>query len=147
MIAPFPTELVTLLGSSLFGGVMKLVATSQENKRQERLLSIQAMNEKFKHVEAARQFSNSGFQWTRRAIALIAVFFIVAFPKIVAVWMPGTPVHVAFTQISEGFWFFSSDTEETQWITLSGLVMTPLDTHLLSAIIGLYFGGSLANRT
>ncbi|MEM9227285.1 MAG: hypothetical protein AAGA45_04900, partial [Verrucomicrobiota bacterium] len=46
-----------------------------------------------------------------------------------------------------GFWFFSSDTEETQWLELKGLVLTPLDTHLLSAIIGLYFGGSLASRT
>lgn len=126
---------------------MRLTATAQENRRQERLLNIQAMNASFKHVEAARKISNPGFQWTRRLIALTAVFFIVAFPKIVAVWMPETPVHVAFSEIREGFWFFSSDTEETRWLELKGLVLTPLDTHLLSAIIGLYFGGSLASRT
>jgi hypothetical protein len=27
-----------------------------------------------------------------------------------------------------------------------GVVITPLDTHLMSAIIGLYFGGSLVKR-
>lgn len=147
MIAPFPTELVTLLGSSLFGGIMRLAASAQESKRQERLLTIQALNAKMQHIEAARQFRGRGFQWTRRLIALTAVFFVVAFPKIVAVWMPETAVHVAYTQISEGFWFFSSDTEETRWLEMKGLVLTPLDTHLLSAVIGLYFGGSLANRT
>ncbi len=27
-----------------------------------------------------------------------------------------------------------------------GLVITPLDTHLMSAIVGLYFGGSLVKK-
>ncbi len=35
-----------------------------------------------------------------------------------------------------------------KWITLSSnsLVITPLDTNLVSAIIGLYFGGSLVKN-
>jgi hypothetical protein len=27
-----------------------------------------------------------------------------------------------------------------------GVVITPLDTHLMSAIVGLYFGGSLVKK-
>jgi hypothetical protein len=30
--------------------------------------------------------------------------------------------------------------------TFNGLIITPLDTHLMSAIVGLYFGGSLVKR-
>ena len=33
-----------------------------------------------------------------------------------------------------------------QWKEMVGLVITPLDTHLMSAIIGLYFGGSLVKK-
>ena len=35
-----------------------------------------------------------------------------------------------------------------KWVTLSSnsLVITPLDTNLVSAIIGLYFGGSLVKK-
>jgi hypothetical protein len=34
----------------------------------------------------------------------------------------------------------------TLWKPLEGLVITPLDTHVVSSIIGLYFGGSLVRR-
>jgi len=30
--------------------------------------------------------------------------------------------------------------------SILGLVITPLDTHLMSAIVGLYFGGSLVKK-
>ena len=35
-----------------------------------------------------------------------------------------------------------------QWVPMAhkGIVITPLDTHLMSAIIGLYFGGSLVKK-
>jgi len=29
---------------------------------------------------------------------------------------------------------------------MTGMVITPLDTHLVSAIVGLYFGGSLVKK-
>jgi len=30
--------------------------------------------------------------------------------------------------------------------SFAGVVITPLDTHLMSAIVGLYFGGSLVKK-
>ena len=41
-----------------------------------------------------------------------------------------------------------TEKEVMKWITLSSnsLVITPLDTNLVSAIIGLYFGGSLVKK-
>jgi hypothetical protein len=36
-------------------------------------------------IDKARKFDNKGFQWTRRIIALTAVFFIIAFPKLLII--------------------------------------------------------------
>ncbi|MGF1451405.1 MAG: hypothetical protein ACFB21_04955 [Opitutales bacterium] len=143
-ISPLPTELVTLFGSSLLGGVMKLVALRGEAKRQERMLTLQALNARFAHVEKARAFRDKGFTWTRRVIALTATFFIIALPKLIPLWHPELAVHIGYPELDEGFLFFSGDSERISWVRLEGLAITPLDTHLLSAIIGLYFGGSLA---
>lgn len=141
-----PTELITLLGSSLLGGIMRIWARAAETRRQERLLHLQALRQNADIITAARKYENRGFQWTRRLIALTATFFIIAFPKIVAVWFPETPIQIGYPDLDRGFLFFSSDAQVINWKALQGLVITPLDTHLLSAIIGLYFGGSLTNR-
>lgn len=69
---------------------------------------------------------------------------IVALPKLLPLLAPDLAVHIGYPQVEEGFWFFGSDAERISWVRLEGVVITPLDTHLLSAIIGLYFGGSLA---
>lgn len=141
-----PTELATLLGSSLLGGIMKLIALGQESKRRERLYTLEALSKRGSLIEEARRYENRGFQWTRRVIALLAVVAVVVLPKVVAVWMPELPVFVGYPEVDEGFLFFTSDVEKIRWVELRGLTLTPLDTHLLSAIIGLYLGGSLAGH-
>jgi len=142
---PIPLELVTLLGSSLVGGFMQITSRIIEARRQERTYVLQALSAESGIIDEARRYENRGFQWTRRVIALIAVFFVIAFPKIVAVLMPEVAVHIGYVEMSKGFWFLSGDTKEIVWQSMQGLVITPLDTHLLSAIIGLYFGGSLTH--
>lgn len=142
---PIPLELVTLLGSSLLGGVMKIWSKANEARRQERTYMLQTLNAKADIIGQARHYENREFQWTRRTIALTAVFFIIAFPKIVAVFMPETAVFFGYAEMSKGFWFFGSEGERIVWEQMHGLVITPLDMHLLAAIVGLYFGGSLTN--
>lgn len=141
-----PAELLTLLGSSVLGGIMQIGSQTLEARRRERIFTLQTLNAQAKIIDEARRYDNQGFQWTRRVIALMAVFFIVAFPKLVAVFHPEIAVNVGYTEIKDGFLFFSSEKIRTEWITFSGLTLTPLDTHLLGAIIGLYFGGSLTKR-
>ena len=81
------------------------------------------------------------FAWTRRLIALSAVFSIIVLPKLVAVWYPEVSVYVGYTEATGGFfsWLFGPD-EAIQWKMAQGFVITPLDTHIVSAIVGLYFG-------
>lgn len=139
-----PLELFTLLGSSVLAGVMKVSSRAMEFRRQERLLTMEALAQRAKLVRQAREHENRGFAWTRRTIALTAVFFVIAFPKLVVVFLPEVPVTVGYTELRGGFFIFKAPTETIVWRELQGLILTPLDTHLLSAIVGLYFGGSLA---
>jgi len=96
-------------------------------------------------IEKARQYDNKGFQWTRRIIALTAVFFIIAYPKLVPVFFD-TSVFLTWTEFTNGFWFLIEKKEIVMDKEFFGVVITPLDTHLMSAIIGLYFGGSLVKK-
>ncbi|OHE71218.1 MAG: hypothetical protein A2007_05065 [Verrucomicrobia bacterium GWC2_42_7] len=142
-----PSELISLLGSSVLGGVMKVWSRSNEIRLYERMIALQHL-----HSPSAppgdffkSRFSGGrSFQWTRKFIALIAVFFIIAFPKIVAVWMPQA-VHIGYQQLSQGFLFFS-DIEKIKWVQMKGLVISPLDTHILAAIVGLYFGDVVSSH-
>ena len=142
----FPFEIITMLGSTVLSGVMSIWAESRKAKAEEQNLLISRGDFEMKAVAAARNVENVGFQWTRRIIALTAIFAIVVLPKLVAVFAPDISVTVGYTQFKPGFLFFTQDVEIFKWITFEGLVITQLDTNLVSAIIGMYFGGSLVKR-
>ena len=138
-----PTELISLLGSSLFGSTMRLISFSVLAKHRERLLALHKKNLLEVSVNNARNTPHYTLQLTRRIIALMAVFFVIVFPKIMALIHPDIPIAIGYSQLTKGFLFFSSSYDQIHWVQLKGLVITPLDTHLLSAIIGLYFGSAL----
>ncbi len=142
----FPFEIITMLDSTILGGVMSIWAESRKAKAEnEKLLITRGefdMKARKQSIEAGQK--DKGFAWTRRIIALSSVFAIVVFPKLVAVYYPDVLVTVGYTQWNPGFMFFTEGREIFEWITFEGLVITQLDTNLVSAIIGMYFGGSLA---
>lgn len=145
-MSAIPTELITLAASTLIGTTSKLIGLFTQAKTQQRTLELQALQAKSTAVDSARTYSSSHFQWTRRLIALTCVFFVIAFPKIIAAFFPEIPVVVGYTESTAGFFHLFGESSKTIWQTAYGLVLTPLDTHLLAAIIGLYFGGSLAQH-
>ena len=142
----FPFEIITMLGSTVLSGGMSIWAESRKAKAEEQKLLISRGEFEMKAVAAARNVENVGFQWTRRIIALTAIFAIVVLPKLVAIFAPDISVTDGYTQFKPGFLFFTQDVEIFKWITFEGLVITQLDTNLVSAIIGMYFGGSLVKR-
>jgi hypothetical protein len=78
---------------------------------------------------------------------LMCVMAIIVLPKLAPFIDPSLNIYVGYTEaVSSGWWIFSSSTDMTLWQPLEGLVITPLDTHVVSSIIGLYFGGSLVRR-
>ena len=134
-----------MLASTVLGGLMSIWAESRKAKMENEKLLITRGEFNLKATKAARDhgLKDKGFAWTRRIIALSSVFAIVVFPKLVAVYYPEVAVTVGYTQWNPGG-LFRSGREVFDWITFQGLVITQLDTNLVSAIIGMYFGGSLA---
>ena len=138
-----PFEMITMLGSTVLGGVMSIWSQSIKAKQAEQKMLLQRADVQQK----AREYDNKGFQWTRRIIALVAVFAIVLLPKLMPLVSPDVSVIVGYLEFKPGF-LFLPEKEIMKWVTLSSnsLVITPLDTNLVAAIIGLYFGGSLVKK-
>ena len=141
-----PFEMITMLGSTILGGVMSIWSQSIKAKQAEQKMLIQRADIQQKGFKEAREYDNVGFQWTRRIIALSSIFAIVILPKLVAVYYPDVDVTVGYTLFHPGFLFFTDGREVFEWVTFQGLVITQLDTNLVSAIIGMYFGGSLVKK-
>ena len=139
----FPFEIITMLGSTLLSGLLKVWSASRRAKEEQQKLLITRGEFQLEAIKEARNYNNVGFQWTRRIIALTSVFAIVLLPKLVAVYYPTVDVTVGYTNWNPGFMFFREGREFFEWVTFQGLVITQLDTNLVSAVIGMYFGGSL----
>jgi len=142
----FPFEIITMLGSTLISSMLSLWSQRLKAKQKEQELLITRGKFQLEAIESARNVDNVGFQWTRRIIALSSIFAIVILPKLVAVYYPDVDVTVGYTLFQPGFLFFTDGREVFEWITFKGLVITQLDTNLVSAIIGMYFGGSLVKK-
>jgi len=125
-----------MLASTILGGVMSMWGQSTKNKAEHQKALVGAVSQAREHGK-----KDVHFAWTRRIIALSAVFSIIVLPKLVAVWYPEVSVVVGYTEMQGGFfdWIFGTQ-ESIQWKSAYGFVITPLDTHIVSAIVGLYFG-------
>ena len=132
-----------MLFSTVLGAVMSIWGMSMKAKEANNRMLLERANFRKEAVAEARNAGKEDkhFAWTRRLIALSAVFSIIVLPKIVAVWYPEVSVYVGYTEATGGFWnwIFGPD-EAIQWKMAQGFVITPLDTHIVSAIVGLYFG-------
>ena len=142
-----PFEMITMLGSTVLGGVMSIWSQSIKAKQAEQKMLLQRAEVQTAAFKEAREYENTGFQWTRRIIALTAIFAIVVLPKILPLIDPQAQVIVGYLEFKPGFLFFEGK-EVIQWIPMAhrGIVITPLDTNLVAAITGLYFGGSLVKK-
>ena len=144
----FPFEIITMLGSTLLSSLLSIWSQSRKAKEEQQKLLITRgeFEMKAKQQSLEHGLKDKGFAWTRRIIALVSVFAIVVLPKMVAVFYPDVDVTVGYTNWNPGFWFFREGRDVFEWITFQGLVITQLDTNLVSAIIGMYFGGSLVKK-
>ena len=143
----FPLELITMLGSTVLGGVMSIWGQANKTRAEREKMLLQRAAFKNKAVTSAREFGlkDTHFAWTRRIIALSSVGAIIVLPKVAALWYPDVVVVVGYTEIQGGFFnFLFGPDEAVVWKAARGFVITPLDTHLVSAIVGLYFGAGFA---
>lgn len=142
----FPFEIVTMLGSTLLSGLLSLWSQRMKAKQEEQKMLIARAEVQVSAFADARTYENKGFQFTRRIIALTSIFAIVLLPKLVPIFYPEILVTVGYTNWKPGFLFLTDGKEIFEWVSFNGLVITQLDTNLVSAIIGMYFGGSLVKK-
>jgi hypothetical protein len=150
-MSSLPLELLTLIGSGIFGAVTTFIGMAMKNRAEVAKLQLQALTAKAAISKDVREYGSKdkGFAYTRRAIALMSVFSILVLPKFAAWLDPSLTVLVGYTEVEGSLisWLFCFDTSTVKWRPVVGLVITPLDTHVVSSIIGLYFGASMAKNS
>jgi hypothetical protein len=92
------------------------------------------------NVEAARTHKGKGFSFTRRTIAILSVISIVVLPIIASMAFPDFALSYGWVENKGGFWFFTEGKDIMKYTTLAGMTILPFHTHLLAAIVAMYFG-------
>lgn len=145
LLSAIPAELITAGFSAGLAFLGSVVAMKMKQKAAEQRMLIGRMQAEDASHRSAEMNDNPGKRWTRRVIALTATFSILVLPM-VAGWV-GVDIITGWTELKGGFWPFTDAHSKMVWHTVSGgIVITPLHTHTLSAIIGFYFGGSIVEN-
>lgn len=140
-------ELLPLIGGGIFGAVVKLFSMSMQNKADLHKQTMEAFSARDKQIQHLNETAstNKGFSFTRRVIALSITSIIV----VVALVPYNSGVNVMTEVTSGGSYLFGLiDTTKTTevWTTLKGLVILPVVSSSFQAIVGAYFGASIASK-
>lgn len=139
-----PMEVVTMLGSTVGGAVMRIWSQSNADKAEQWRMALEAGRETELSRSAAREWSTPHANWTRKFLVVsfmaMAMFIIVA-----PLFGQSTQVPIIST---EGFklLFLDFTHEVTEYIQLEGVVTPEWLSHAIMAVVGLYFGSSISSR-
>ena len=132
-------ELIAMLGGSIAGFVMKLIAA--QSQAQSHQLEMMLQKQELADVSADKALARGGI-WVRRLITVVILFAVVVAPFVVSYTGQGVSV------LSEGnkglFGFLGSiiGFGGNNWETVEGFVLLPEVRQGLLAILGFYFGSS-----
>jgi hypothetical protein len=141
------TEILPLIGGGIFGAVVKLLSMGMQNKADERKAMFDAFSARQGAIDKVNEVaaSNSYFAFTRRIIALSITSVIV----LLALFPIVQPINVLQEVQTGGSYLFGLiDTTqiEQKWVQLQGSVVLPVIIPSFQAIIGAYFGASIAGK-
>lgn len=138
-----PLEVFTVLLSALttfLASVHSMKLKAQQAQNEMMLSALRAQGDLWNEV---RQDRSPPTAWARRVIVIAAVFSVLLWPSIAPLF--GLSVTTGWTELTGGFWPFTDEKARMVWHEAKGsVVITPLHTHLMSSIVGMYFGGSVA---
>ena len=136
------TELLAMLGGSLSGFVMKLIAAqSQAQAAQlDGILKKQGIADKSADKAMARTGQAGAI--VRRVIAICTLFAVIFAPFILAFF--NEPVTIEANKAGGIFGFLFGDifAKGNGWIELQGYVLLPEVRQTMLALVGFYFGSS-----
>lgn len=139
-----PLEVVTMLGSTVGGAVMRIWSQSNADKAEQWKMALEAGRETELSRSAAREWSTPHANWTRK-------FLVVSFMAM-AMFLILAPLLGQTSQVpivsTEGFklLFLDFTHEVTEYIELEGVVTPEWLSHAIMAVVGLYFGSSISSR-
>jgi|TARA_R100000544_G_C2204837_1_gene48719 hypothetical protein len=139
-----PMEVITMLGSTVGGAVMRIWSQSNADKADQWKMALEAGRENELSRSAAREWSTPHANWTRK-------FLVVSFMTM-AMFIILAPLLGQTTQVpiisTEGFklLFLDFTHEVTEYIQLEGIVTPEWLSHAIMAVVGLYFGASISSR-
>jgi uncharacterized membrane protein YfcA len=138
-------EIVTMLGSTLGGAVLKMWSQVSADKAEFNKRLIGQFKESEGSKENARKWINPNANWIRR-------FLVISFMAM-AVWILVAPTLFNITtqvpiEVTSGFKFLFLDFTKTvtKYIQLEGIVTPEWLSHAIMAVVGLYFGSSITSR-
>ena len=142
MVFGLPIEVVTMLGSSLFSGVMTMWAQNHRDQMEFNKLALQANQQQHKQqIEQIK--TDKGFAWTRRFIALVIVFGALA--MVFAPALFDVPQIIETSSESSGLFGLFKD-KVTNFVEVSAFVIPDWWSSAFTAVVGLYFGNSIVKK-
>ena len=137
-------EAITMLISVIGGAVMKMWSQSQADKAEQQKIMMGQFQASQDSINDARAYDTPNAQWIRRFLVIsfmsMAMFILLApllgFPTVVPV------------DIESGFsiLFFDFKNTVTEFVSLNGMVTPVWLPHAIMAVVGMYFGQSIAAR-
>ena len=141
-----PMELISMLGSTVLGGVMSIMAQKGQAEQEKQKMLMQRAGFAAKQTDKARDVKDAHTKHTRRWIALMCVFSIIVVPIIAPIFTDVNVIYQIVTEADSGWWIFGSSYETSVWKEGNSIFITNLQSHTIFSIIGLYFGGSLTRK-
>lgn len=140
-----PLEAVTMMGSTVLGGVMKMWGQAQQDKQDQFKMAIQRNDQIEKGVENARAMQNPNAAWVRRFIVVTAMLGGLGIVFLAPILGHSTFVPV---EVTEGFKFLFLDftTTVTEYKELYGFVTPEWLPFAISNVVGFYFGSAAMQR-
>jgi hypothetical protein len=125
-------ELLAMLGGSVGGFVMKMIANQADTQAR---LFEQTLSKQLAADDSADRAAGRGGVFMRRIITFVVLFAIIVVPTVVAF----TDVGVSINRETGGiFGMFKT----VKWDEISGYVILPEVRQAALAIVGFYFGSS-----
>ena len=144
-----PTEVITMMGSSLIGGVFRFIRNSQQANQENLKLAISRIAAVAGAADkAAERDKFTGGPMVRRLIVYctMVVFLFPTIHPLFQHWIGSDiPVHIAYYEEGRQIvGLFGSLSDKMKYIKLDGIVVLPEFRHIIAAILGFYFGSSSA---
>lgn len=142
-----PLPVITYILSTGVSAFFKYMTARKEaaEAQHNRLIDIATHNDSSQRDR--NKSTNKSFQWTKRFLAVTA--WSVYWGAKVALILGISAVPIVYGEpvtTQHGFWIFSWTKTTMEFITVHGVPFTSFDYHMLSAIVGSYFGSSIMNK-